>query len=654
MKTVRSLIGLMLLIFTVAYTQQDPKFRIRLNHTTSVQYSPDQSYLCVADQNFMHTFSASTENEIKKDKISKSNILTFSFNSDGSILYTNTTDDLIQYHINKIESPKSWSSKEPILKSLFIEQSIIAFVTDKSLSLFDFSTNQISKIWSEHSKPIRCLDVSKTGNLATGGGDGFVIVYKTDGTIISKKKIHETWVRSISFSPDGLTIASGDDLGNVMLSDLKGNVLYQFTEPKGWVRALRFSGDGKYLAVGDEKGNCYFYWLERKTVSEKFELGQPIIDIAFKDDGKEVVIVEETKGARGWDISPLNISPVFKFKDKKDTSPPQILVSNPPNTQQERVRFSKDMIDIKGTVVDESGVRILKINNIETPIKDNGNFVLYMPLSMGDNFVNIEARDINDNISLKKFIITRKDLSGEEYDNTKARNFLFVVGINDYQHWPKLNNAVKDATDVVSTLLSKYNFDFANVVMLKNEQATRSNIYKSLRGLIEQITPQDNLVIYYSGHGYFDELLNEGYWIPIDARNKESGDYLSNADLLKIISNINSQHTFLVADACFSGSLFSDSKRGYSENVEKFKSRWGLASGRLEVVSDGEVGQNSPFTTIFLEYLKSNEKEKFPVSELIQYVKVKVAEKTTQTPLGNSLKSAGDEGGEFVFYKKKN
>ncbi|HNP95411.1 MAG TPA: caspase family protein, partial [Cyclobacteriaceae bacterium] len=96
----------------------------------------------------------------------------------------------------------------------------------------------------------------------------------------------------------------------------------------------------------------------------------------------------------------------------------------------------------------------------------------------------------------------------------------------------------------------------------------------------------------------------------------------------------------------------SDTKRGYIENVERFKSRWGLASGRLEVVSDGQEGNNSPFAKKFIEFLKTNKDDKISVSQLVQHVKMSVAEISDQTPIGNPLKSVGDEGGEFVFYKR--
>jgi hypothetical protein len=639
-----------------AVGQKFVKTKLGSDKTTSVAYSPDRSFFVTNDGNDILFYTAGTSTLAKKMKVSKADVLALQFEENGLHLLVVSADKsitLLDAHAGTVV--KTYKCLESVISASFVSAKKVAFITEEKMSVYDFDTDKILFEKSEHLKPMRALTVSKDNKyILTGGGDGKLVLYNAnDGSVLLNRKIHTGWVRCVDFNHEGSFVASGDDAGNVILSDLKGELQGKFTEAKGWVSTVKFSDDGKYVAAGDEKGNCLIYSIERRLLSQKVsEFQFSLTSLCFRNDGKELAVVEELRGARVMDVSALNISPVYKVRDAKDHNPPQILVSNPPNIQNDRYRYSQDYISIKGIVVDDAGVRSLKINGIETPLKDNGNFVLHLPLAMGDNFVNIETVDINENIAVKKFVITRKNLDGEEYNVAKAKNFLFVVGINEYEHWHKLNNAVKDATDITSTLMSLYSFDFANVTMLKNEQATRSNIYKSLRSLIEQITPQDNLVIYYSGHGHFDELLNEGYWVPVDAKLGSSGDYLSNSDLLKIIGTINSQHTFLVADACFSGSLFSDSKRGYTENVEKFKSRWGLASGRLEVVSDGSLNENSPFTATVIEFLKNNQKEKFAVSELIQYVKEKVSEKANQTPLGNPLKGAGDEGGEFVFYKK--
>ena len=346
-------------------------------------------------------------------------------------------------------------------------------------------------------------------------------------------------------------------------------------------------------------------------------------------------------------------SQITLLRSGNDHNAPMIYVSNPTNiSKADRVTTYTDMLRLSGSVIDESGIQQLKVNGIVVPVKENGAYVINLPVNVGENPIVIEAKDLNQNISLKKFIVDRRNQDGTEYNVADARNYLLVVGINKYTSWPALNNAVADADTIRKVLTSRYKFDEENVSVLLNEKANRANIYETLRSYIEKITPKDNLLIYYSGHGYFDKLLSEGYWVPVDGVKGDVSSYMPNAQLLKIIENINSQHTFLVADACFSGSLFASANRGYSENVEKFKSRWGLASGRLEFVSDGALGTNSPFSQGIIQFLMTNKQAKVPVSDMVQYVKKKVAETTDQTPVGNPLKVAGDEGGEFIFYRR--
>jgi hypothetical protein len=366
------------------------------------------------------------------------------------------------------------------------------------------------------------------------------------------------------------------------------------------------------------------------------------------------IVAENNKGIKSESTRRVLVDPtmISMVRNKKDQTPPMVYLSNPVNIRNDYVVIYADMIKITGTVMDESGIQQVTVNKTVTPVKTNGEFTIILPLNVGETAITIEAKDVNQNIALKKFVIERKNPDGSIYDPAAAKNYLLVVGINTYTSWPVLNNAVSDARKVSKLLTTQYQFDSLDVTVLLDEQATRSNIFEALRGYIEKITPRDNLLIYYSGHGYFDKLLSEGYWVPVDAKANDLSGYLPNSQILKVIENINSQHTLLVADACFSGSLFASGARGYIEHVEKYKSRWGLASGRLELVSDGSIGSNSPFAQSFIKFLSDNSKPKVPVSDMVQFVKKEVAELNDQTPIGNPLKGVGDEGGEFVFYRK--
>ena len=234
----------------------------------------------------------------------------------------------------------------------------------------------------------------------------------------------------------------------------------------------------------------------------------------------------------------------------------------------------------------------------------------------------------------------------------RPTNFLLLIGIDDYQHWPKLKNAVNDVKMVKDVLLSKYEINEENVFELYNSDATRKNIINELIKIKQDLTEKDNLIIYDAGHGDYNPSTDVGSWIPVDVLIEENhSEYLDNTTLLSYLTALNTKHTFLIADACFSGSLFvSDDEMTYKPNNDKIKSRWGFTSGNIEYVADGNEGGNSPFAQYLVEALKENRREYIAVTELISYVKFKVRNTNLQTPIGRPLKLKGNEGGEFLLY----
>lgn len=584
-------------------------------------------------------------------------VTSLSVSRDGKFMLTGSDDKTVRRWDLQTNETKILPIGEKVTSVFFAAASDQCIVLDQSGRV---------TLWAiESGKPstIHGADKSVSG-IGLNNDGSFVAIATSKGAISVKNvitaEVLKTWnghtdkITSLTFANNNDWLASvGDDGFLKKWSVADWSLLGEVSYGKGKMNHLSVSRDDSHVSACGGNGCSIFNTTSLTQVSIINKLSSIPINSAFSPDGKMMVIMQDlVPRAEVWDISSLGISQFTILKDASDKTPPQLYVSSPANTSEGFVIVYTDLLAIKGTVIDDAGVSQLRINGLETPMRNNGNFTIMQPLVVGENLINIEATDINGNTALKKFIVSRRNVDGEPYDATKAKNYLMVVGINSYEYWPKLNNAVKDANDVAQTLRSIYKFDFDDVTLLTNETATRNNIYKALRDFVTKVTPQDNFMIYFSGHGYFDELLNEGYWVPVDAKVNSTGDYLSNSDILKVIGNINSQHTFLVADACFSGSLFSDTKRGYIENVERFKSRWGLASGRLEVVSDGQEGNNSPFAKKFIEFLKTNKDDKISVSQLVQHVKMSVAEISDQTPIGNPLKSVGDEGGEFVFYKR--
>lgn len=238
-----------------------------------------------------------------------------------------------------------------------------------------------------------------------------------------------------------------------------------------------------------------------------------------------------------------------------------------------------------------------------------------------------------------------------EASKNRGINYLLAIGIDEYVDVPPLYNAVKDAKDVVEVLLNRFQFEKEHILTLYNEEATKQKIYDAARSFLKKVTPEDNFLVYFSGHGTFDKDFGLGYWIPVDAKKDSVADYIPNSEIRTIFSAIKSRHTFLIIDSCFSGALFA---AGASRNVarrERDPSRWGLTAGRNEIVSDGQPGENSPFASSLLYQLKNADRP-IGVAELCDKVLEVVSSSANQTPRGEPLKLDGHKGGQFFFHLK--
>ena len=139
------------------------------------------------------------------------------------------------------------------------------------------------------------------------------------------------------------------------------------------------------------------------------------------------------------------------------------------------------------------------------------------------------------------------------------------------------------------------------------------------------------------------------YWVPCDAQQDKIGTYISFGLLMRFIRSINSRHTFIVADSCYSGSIFAEMQdSNVKDRPESLPSRWLLAAGRSETVSDGGPVRQSPFAQMVIKALEDNYENRLPVSVFCNRVlKAAGNNANNQLPRGAALRDVGDRGGEF-------
>lgn len=670
----RGILVVMLLVYALhgsAQSLQSVAFQ-SIDNMAAAAYSPDGKLLATASKDSITIWTASTKVMYGRTKAHAKKVMDVIFSPDSKYMLSCGDDKTIKiWETTNFRLVNTLSGHLENVNAIAISHDgrLIASVSDDtSVKLWDTESGKITRSYYGHQQKLHCVAFSPDDKLiATAGDDNTLIVQERVSGNIYKKMFHAAPARSLVFSPDGRTIVTGGE--GKMLSFFQVHKEAPVVTVNGFadaIAAIQFLPQGKHVAVATKDKNVLI--LAADSTHQVVKIFKDIkgtpVGLQISPDGNELLIATNSR----WKE---RLKSIGEFNTKKqvaeetttqdisvtgtDTNPPQIVLVAPKD-RNGRITHSTESILLKVKVLDgESGILKATVNGQAVKLSGTGNFEINLPLAIGENALVIEATDLHKNIGRKELTITREDLeaSDVDFDPAQAKNYLLVIGIDNYKFWSPLSNAVSDAAEVKNILTSQYTFTDAEVVTLYNDQATRQNIYAAFRELATKMKGNDNLLIYYSGHGYYDAAMSEGYWVPADAPVQSEGDYFANSYMLNLLKRINAKHIFLVADACFSGSLFAEAHRGYHENVEQYKSRWGLTSGRLEFVSDGQAGQGSPFAKAFMGYLKENKSDKFSVTQLIQHVKVEVANVTNQTPIGNPINSIGHDGGEFIFYRKK-
>lgn len=254
----------------------------------------------------------------------------------------------------------------------------------------------------------------------------------------------------------------------------------------------------------------------------------------------------------------------------------------------------------------------------------------------------------------KKEAIVKKSKQGFGHLNFGNYHAL-IIGNNDYKNLPELKTAVNDASSLAKLLKDHYGF---KVKLLLN--ANRYDTLKAMGEFRNTLTKDDNLLIYYAGHGVLDNASERGYWLPIDAERDFTSNWISTAEVTDTLKALQSWHVLVVADSCYSGTLarsisvkFTNPEKRYSliERLLKKKSRTVITSGGLEPVTDSGGDNHSVFSEALLDVLK-NTKDVIEAEEVFSRLRDNVILNADQTPEYSNVRKVGHNGGDFIFFRQ--
>jgi len=267
--------------------------------------------------------------------------------------------------------------------------------------------------------------------------------------------------------------------------------------------------------------------------------------------------------------------------------------------------------------------------------------------------ITIKAVDQNNNITVERIAFERKGFNKKQPALTKnGRYYALIIGNEDYESTDisKLTEPVKDAQRLYNCLLENYTFDKGNITLIKNGKY--QDIIAAFDNISGKMTTNDNLLIFYAGHGHWDEKKNLGYWLPCDATIDNTAFWIRNSTISDYIASIPAKHILVIADACFSGSIFRTRKAFNDANAAinklyEMPSRKAMTSGNMKTVPD-----KSMFIEYLIKNLNSNEDKYLSADQLFNSFRIAVLNNSSTEPQYGTIQKAGDEGGEFIFIRR--
>ncbi len=315
---------------------------------------------------------------------------------------------------------------------------------------------------------------------------------------------------------------------------------------------------------------------------------------------------------------------------------------------------------IIGKANSPAGILSVMVNDFEKPL-DNGVFKASVSIEGETTPVRVVAVDKSGARASFEFALLLKiDKPWATFDF--GAYYAMIIANQHYKSLPSLDTPINDGRALEKILKDKYGFRTTVLV-----DANRYSILSELNKLRSELTENDNLLIYYSGHCELDDQ-SRGNWLPQDAEPDNRANWISSTAITDILNAMSAKHVLVIADSCYSGSMtrsslarlqpdMSDERQAeWVKAMIKTRSRTVLTSGSLKPVMDGGGEGHSVFAKALIDTLQKND-GLLEGEKLYRIVSSNIVSSASrfdieQVPQYAPIRLSGHEAGEFFFVPK--
>ncbi|MBU8893287.1 MAG: caspase family protein [Bacteroidales bacterium] len=603
-------------------------------------------------------------------------VMGVSFNYNDEYLLTSGYDKMVHLYKNNNDKYLLYDTIPPLkywVYDVCFHPSTNEFVASSQYEVRRYNINKQKIVFNDSLKirVNRSIKYNSTGEYLVFGKNQDVVILKVDeDNIVEYESIyrHSDYVFGGTFSDDGLFLTS--------FSSDKSSIVWELTGVEPSRKSLitdymdgELTSAQKIILTSEVIENI-LNKLDKKLTSPRDEFETSI----QYSDRREKLKSEVSAQLQYYTEKHFNIN---SMSGGKVEIPIERLVGYNADLQIYKIRFLETDAGVKLPVEDAKSFKINwekahlqanKILNKDGVSYEYSNFELIHPLSK-KLFAVTPVENPFHSMKKRRAINVQKDRSESDIQKSEKKvNGEDILGVdralifatNIYDSFSELVNPVIDASTISEELQSNY---YVQTELLINP--TLKEAIEKIREYAKlEYSPNDNLLIFFAGHGIYDEVFKEGYVISRDSKSDDVAktSYLSHSNLRTMVNNIPCKHILLVMDVCFGGTfdpiIASKSRAAdmytevtneeFIQRKKKYKTRLYLTSGGKEYVPDGRPGHHSPFARKFLEAMRNygGSDGILTINEIIQYVE-KVEPQPRFGEFGNN-----EPGSDFILLVK--